>query len=103
MEVRVTAWSGSAAPTEQSLRLIMQEQGLRPHAWGNGPFDHYAPHSHSYDKVIYVVSGGISFGLPQEDRKIELRAGDRLDLPARTMHEAVVGDQGVVCLEAHTG
>jgi quercetin dioxygenase-like cupin family protein len=81
----------------------MQEQGLRPYAWGNGPFDRYAPHSHEYDKVIYVVSGGITFGLPQEGRTFELRAGDRLDLPAGAVHDAVVGDGGVVCLEAHTG
>ena len=28
-------------------------------------------------------------------------AGDRLDLPKDTAHEAEVGSQGVICLEAH--
>jgi hypothetical protein len=28
-------------------------------------------------------------------------AGDRLDLPARTRHDARVGEHGVTCLEAH--
>jgi hypothetical protein len=32
-----------------------------------------------------------------------LNPGDRLDLPAGTVHDAVVGPQGVVCLEAHRG
>jgi len=32
---------------------------------------------------------------------IYLQAGDRLDLAAGVMHDAVVGQQGVVCLEAH--
>jgi hypothetical protein len=27
--------------------------------------------------------------------------GDRLDLPAGTAHDAVVGPDGVTCLEAH--
>jgi hypothetical protein len=27
--------------------------------------------------------------------------GDRLDLPAGVLHAALVGEQGVVCLEAH--
>jgi len=79
----------------------MQEQGLRPYSWSNGPFDAYAPHKHDYDKVIYVVSGSITFGLPDEARKVELNAGDRLDLPAGTVHEAVAGSHGVTCLEAH--
>jgi hypothetical protein len=28
-------------------------------------------------------------------------AGDRLDLPAETLHAALVGDNGVTCFEAH--
>ncbi len=32
---------------------------------------------------------------------VELRVGDRLDLPAGTSHDAVVGPDGVSCLEAH--
>ena len=34
---------------------------------------------------------------------IEMKPGDRLDLPARTPHRAVVGPEGVVCWEAHRG
>jgi hypothetical protein len=30
-----------------------------------------------------------------------LGAGDRLELPARTLHAAIVGPEGVDCLEAH--
>ena len=33
--------------------------------------------------------------------KLELPAGDRLDLPRDTRHKAVVGPEGVACLEAH--
>ena len=32
---------------------------------------------------------------------VELAPGDRLDLPAGTSHDAVVGPDGVTCLEAH--
>jgi quercetin dioxygenase-like cupin family protein len=56
---------------------------------------------HSYTKIIYVVHGSITFGLPDLGQQIRLKAGDRLDLPAGTIHDAVVGPQGVVCLEAH--
>jgi hypothetical protein len=51
--------------------------------------------------VLVVASGSITFGLPDLDRSTELTSGDRLDLPAGTRHDAVVGASGVICLEAH--
>ena len=101
MEVRITPWSGGAAPTERALRELLQADGLSPYTWANEPFDRYAAHSHDYDKVIYVVSGAITFGLPDQGRVVQLKAGHRLELPAGTVHDAVAGNQGVVCLEAH--
>jgi quercetin dioxygenase-like cupin family protein len=79
----------------------MSGEGLSPYAWSNGPHDIYSAHSHSYNKVIYVVQGSITFGLPELGNELILKAGDRLDLPAGTVHDAVVGAQGVICLEAH--
>ena len=101
MEIRLTPWTSAKPPTEATLRSMMQAEGLSPHSWSNGPRDAYEAHSHSYNKVIYCVSGSITFGLPGEGRSLTLYAGDRLELPAGTPHDALVGDEGVVCLEAH--
>jgi quercetin dioxygenase-like cupin family protein len=79
----------------------MTDEGLSPSAWSNGPHDIYGAHMHSYNKAIYVVQGSITFGLPELGKQITLEAGCRLDLPAETVHDAIVGAQGVVCLEAH--
>ena len=100
-EPRVTPWADSAAPTQSALRRLMAQEGLDPYTWSNGPYDVYSAHSHSYNKVIYVVQGSITFGLPQLRQQLTLKAGDRLDLPAGFVHDAEVGAQGVVCLEAH--
>ena len=100
-EIRCTPWSSSHPVTEAALRALLQDQGLDPYAWSNAPGDVYAAHSHIYDKVIYAISGSITFGLPAENRSLTLHPGDRLDLPAGTVHDAVVGSAGVVCLEAH--
>jgi hypothetical protein len=51
--------------------------------------------------VIYVVKGSITFGLPGSGERLEMRVGDRLELDGGVMHDAVVGPEGVVCLEAH--
>ena len=98
---QVTPWADSTTPTESTLWQIMAEEGLSPYSWSNGPHDIYAAHTHGYNKVIYVVRGSITFGLPELGQKLTLKAGDRLDLPAGIVHDAVVGSQGVVCLEAH--
>jgi quercetin dioxygenase-like cupin family protein len=79
----------------------LRTEGLDPGAWSNGPGDRYAPHDHAYDKVIAVASGSITFGLPDLAERIALDEGDRLELPAGTVHDAVVGPAGVACLEAH--
>jgi len=81
------------------LRERLVGEGLDPGAWSNGPGDRYTAHDHAYDKVIVVTSGSITFGL--DGGPTEMAAGDRLDLPAATTHDANVGPTGVVCLEAH--
>jgi quercetin dioxygenase-like cupin family protein len=70
-------------------------------SWGNGPGDRYAPHAHDYDKVLVAIEGSIRFRLTALGVTHELRAGDRLDLPAGTVHAADVGSAGVRCLEGH--
>ncbi len=99
--VRVYPWPNAEPPSEAAIRRILAAEGLHPYAWSNGPGDVYGAHDHSYHKVIYVVEGSITFSLPYEGRRITLNAGDRLDLPAGVVHDAVVGPRGVVCLEAH--
>ena len=97
----VTRWPGAVAATESDIQRRLQDEGLRAYRWANAPHDKYSAHSHSYAKVIYVVSGSITFGLPDSGEQIHLDAGDRLDLLAGVTHDATVGLQGVVCLEAH--
>jgi quercetin dioxygenase-like cupin family protein len=98
---QVSPWPFPEPPNEVVLRRMLEAEGLSYYAWGNGPGDTYLAHTHAYAKVIYVVRGSITFGLPQTGQRLTLRAGDRLDLPAGVVHDAVVGAEGVSCLEAH--
>jgi quercetin dioxygenase-like cupin family protein len=102
-EVRLTTWSHDHVPTEADLRKVYAAEGLASYRWSNDPHDRYPAHVHTYHKVITVVSGSITFGLPQRGESLTLAAGDRLDLPAGAVHDAVVGPSGVVCLEGHQG
>jgi quercetin dioxygenase-like cupin family protein len=99
--IEVHQWSDDLIPDEAAIRKILAAEGLHPYRWSNSPGDVYGAHSHTFHKVIYVVKGSITFGLPDTGDRILLHTGDRLDLPAGVSHDAVVGNKGVVCLEAH--
>jgi mannose-6-phosphate isomerase-like protein (cupin superfamily) len=91
--------SDAARSSDAASRL--RAEGLAPSPWSNGPGDRYGAHDHEYDKVIVVESGSIRFGLVDRGESVEVATGDRIELPAGTRHDALVGAAGVSCLEAH--
>ena len=78
-------------------RLRSEASGC--YSWSNGAGDRYASHSHDYEKVLYCVEGSITFKLEQEGSSLVLQPGDRMVLPALTVHSAVVGPGGCTCIE----
>jgi uncharacterized protein YjlB len=80
----------------------LRAEGLEATTWSNDAGTRYGAHEHGYDKVIVAVRGSIRFGLPATGDAIDLDRGDRLELPAGTSHDALVGPSGIECLEAHT-
>ncbi len=99
--INVVGWSKSQAPNRITIGAHLDSEGLDYYQWSSGPGDVYSAHYHSYDKIIYVVEGTITFGIPEENRTIELSVGDRFELPAGVVHSAIVGSRGVVCFESH--
>ena len=86
-------------PTPEQLDARLRDEGLQPSSWGNAPGDTYGWHAHSYAKVLYCLTGGITFHL-RDGEDVELRAGDRLEIDPGTHHAATVGREGVRCVEA---
>jgi mannose-6-phosphate isomerase-like protein (cupin superfamily) len=104
--LHVTHWQESIPPTDTAIQQKIRAEHLRGDTWSNGAmnciaFDEYSAHTHSFDKVLYVLSGSITWILPNTNQEIETRAGDRIDLPRGTVHAARVGANGVTCFEAH--
>ncbi len=87
--------------TFEELMSKLSGEATGCYSWSNGPGDRYASHSHSYEKVLYCVDGSITFVLEGEGRRLELKPGDRMMLPAGTVHSAVVGPAGCMCIEGH--
>ena len=104
--MQIIRWHGQSPPQGQAIRAKMQQQGLRPYSWSNEPGDVYAPHTHSYEKVLYCIRGSIRFILPDQlDATgnavyVDLEPGDCMVLPAGVRHGAQVSARGVTCMEA---
>ena len=99
-QIVVYPWPEATPPSETALKRQLLAEGFEAFRWSNAPGDIYAAHAHHYDKVLYVLRGSIAFGLPELGQTVRLEAGDRLELPAGVVHNAVVGMDGVICLEA---
>jgi mannose-6-phosphate isomerase-like protein (cupin superfamily) len=85
--------------TPHDLMVQLRSEASDCYSWSNGPGDRYAPHSHTYEKVLYCVEGSITFVLDADDRRIDLAPGERMVLPSGTVHSAVVGPGGCSCIE----
>lgn len=99
--VAVRSWPGEPNPSAESVRAVVKTEGHSFYDWSNGPGDRYATHTHAYDKLLYCLRGSITFVLPLTGERCELFPGDRMELPAGTPHSAEVGNNGVLCCEAH--
>lgn len=99
-QIHITRWHGGQHPTNSIITRLMKKEGLRPYKWNNAPNHRYAVRSHNYDKVLYVLSGNIEVTLPDSNRRVIIKKGDRIDIPAGVRHGTHVGKTGVECVEA---
>jgi quercetin dioxygenase-like cupin family protein len=84
---------------ETALQLRLEAEAASCYSWSNGPGTAYAPHTHTYRKILYCLRGSIRFDLVGSGESVELGPGDRLELAPGTAHAALVGPGGVTCVE----
>lgn len=100
-KVSVKKWNQAGPPTEEAVKALMADEGVQPYRWSNEPGDIYDAHTHEFHKIIYVIDGSITFNLTEDGESVTLEPGDRMDLAPGAVHQAIVGPDGVVCLEGH--
>jgi len=94
----IVGWGFLDCICPEDLERVLVEEGLSPTSWTNGPHYHYTSHSHPYEKVLYCVTGSITFHTDEGDAT--LGPGDRLELESGLRHRGAVGPRGVRCVEA---
>jgi len=85
-------WTDPTPPTEGVLRQRLAADGFDAFAWRDLAAADYTPHQHDHDESLWVIEGEITFGV--DGRDYRLGPGDRLMLPAGTVHTARVGPAG---------
>jgi hypothetical protein len=76
-------------------------EGLRPSVWSGLPGNVYFMRNLPNHRILWIAEGSLTVQLADENRLITLGKGDRLDLPSGTSYQAVVGAEGLLCVEAH--
>jgi mannose-6-phosphate isomerase-like protein (cupin superfamily) len=64
----------------------ISEAGWWPVSLRDAPGDEYEPHKHDADQTLYVVEGSLE--IQAKGNVYRLEPGDKLELPAFTVHSA---------------
>jgi quercetin dioxygenase-like cupin family protein len=84
----VPSETNSRVPSEQEAEARLHREGYESFRWYDVPGASYPNHRHSYDECIWVLKGEIVFKVGETE--FQLKPGDRLYLPAKTAHTAIV-------------
>jgi quercetin dioxygenase-like cupin family protein len=101
MRLERIPWTDAGPPTEDVLRERLAADGFAPFAWRDPAGADYSPHQHDHDESLWVIEGEITFGVGGKDYR--LGPGDRLMLPAGTVHTARAGPAGAHYLIGERG
>jgi quercetin dioxygenase-like cupin family protein len=96
MKVERIPWVGGESPAETSLRQKLEGEGFEVVVWRDRSNWAYEPHRHEHDESLWVVRGSLLLQIEGQD--YALGPGDRLMLPAETLHTARVGPDGATYL-----
>lgn len=96
VQLEHVAWTEPSPPSEADLRARLARDGFQAWCWTDAPGAVYAPHAHAEDESLWVLDGQIDFVIA--GRTYRCGPGDRLQLPAGTVHAATAGPAGATYL-----
>ena len=95
----VVRWTKTKKPTLEELQKALAAMGWESELYSDRPGTKYARHKHPFDDFVLIVSGKMK--IATETGEWTLKPGDRLDIPANTIHTAdMIGKEEVRYLSA---
>ncbi len=99
MHLKKYRWSRAYESAEEELIQLLAAKNITAERWVGEQSEVFEEHSHNYHKQLWCAEGSIV--IYAEDKAITLQSGDALDLPAHTLHHALVGFSGCAVYESH--
>lgn len=84
--------------TEQIKNQLKTEGFPFVHEWTDEPNKVYKVHQHKDKVVLYILDGEVTFDFSGTKKVVS--AGERIDVPPKTDHSAVVGPKGMEIIYA---
>jgi len=95
----VVRWTKAKKPTLEELKKNLKAQGIESELYSDRPGTKYGRHKHPFDDFVLIVQGKMK--IITDTGEWTLKPGDRLDLPANTIHAAdILGKEEVKYLSA---
>jgi mannose-6-phosphate isomerase-like protein (cupin superfamily) len=77
----------------RDLEKALRAEGFaHTYAWQDGPGAYYPEHTHTSVTAHIVLDGEVT--VTSEGKTLTYKAGDRFDVPAKTIHSAQMGPNG---------
>jgi quercetin dioxygenase-like cupin family protein len=97
--VDIIPWDKKSKPSLAELKSILNAERLECDLYSDPPGMKYGRHKHDFDDFVVIVSGQMKLGT--DDGVWTMNPGDRINLPANTVHWAeVIGKKKVEYLSA---
>jgi quercetin dioxygenase-like cupin family protein len=95
----VVRWTKTKKPTLEELKRNLDAQGIESELYSDRPGTKYGRHKHPFDDFVLIVQGKMK--IITDTGEWTLKPGDRLDIPANTIHAAdILGKEEVKYLSA---
>ena len=80
----ITRWQAPQIPTLNDCKLIFELEGLESVVESYEPGAKIREHRHPFSEIRYILEGEMLFNVA--GNQFLVRAGDRLEIPANTLH-----------------
>jgi quercetin dioxygenase-like cupin family protein len=97
--IDVVRWTKSKKPALEELKKQLTMMGRESELYSDLPGTKYGRHKHPFEDFVLIVSGKMQ--ITTDSGEWTLKPGDRVDLPANTVHAAaMLGREEVKYLSA---
>lgn len=84
---------------KNEIKQQLKDEGFPfVYEWEDAPNTVYQIHQHKDKVVLYILEGEVTFDFSSTKKVV--KAGERIDVPPKTDHSAVVGPEGAKMIYA---